>query len=95
MSTSMWNMTSLYIMCFYIKILIYEGIHTWMSNHKSIHCISKKDVFFFFFLNRCFHNTSQFYKIRSLNQVGLNKVCCFNERIQIQSADLIHCKQNQ
>lgn len=34
-------------MCFYVKILIYEGIHTWMSNYKSIHYISKKDVFFF------------------------------------------------
>lgn len=40
-------------MCFYVNILIYEGIHTWMSNHKSIHYISKKDVFIF--LNTCFH----------------------------------------
>lgn len=57
--------------------------------------VFQRKMYLFIFLNRCFHNTSQFYKIRSLNQVGLNKVCCFNERIQIQSADLIHCKQNQ
>lgn len=56
--------------------------------------IFQRKMYFFF---KYMYNTSQvqFYKIRSLNQVGLNKVCCFNERIQIQSADLIHCKQNQ